>query len=39
MAVWKWVQRYEPHRIYDDVKRVQAFLVDETHVKMGSFEA
>jgi len=38
-AVWKWVQRYEPHRIYDDVKRVQAFLVDETYVKVGSFEA
>ena len=38
MAVWQWVQRYEPHRIYD-VKRVQAFLVDETYVKVGSFEA
>jgi putative transposase len=38
MAVWKWVQRYEPHRIFD-VKRVQAFLVDETYVKVGSFEA
>ena len=38
MAVWKWVQRYEPHRIYS-VKRVQAFLVDETYVKVGSFEA
>ena len=38
MAVWQWVQRYEPHRIFD-VKRVQAFLVDETYVKVGSFEA
>lgn len=38
MAVWHWVQRYEPHRIFD-VKRVQAFLVDETYVKVGSFEA
>jgi putative transposase len=38
MAVWKWVQRYEPHRVYD-VKRVQAFLVDETYVQVGSFEA
>ena len=37
-AVWQWVQRYEPHRIYD-VKRVKAFLVDETYVKVGSFEA
>jgi putative transposase len=37
-AVWKWVQRYEPHRVFH-VKRVQAFLVDETYVKVGSFEA
>lgn len=29
MAVWKWVQRYDPHKIFD-VRRVQAFLVDET---------
>ncbi len=35
MAVWKWVQRYDPHRIFD-VNRVQAFLVDETYVKIGS---
>src|ERR1700730_13595427 len=37
-AVWKWVQRYEPHQMFD-VKRVQAFLVDETYVQVGSFEA
>lgn len=37
-AVWQWVQRFEPHRVFD-VKRVQAFLVDETYVKVGSFEA
>jgi putative transposase len=35
MAVWKWVQRYDPHRVFD-VPRVQAFLVDETYVKVGS---
>ncbi len=38
MSVWKWVQRYQPHRIFD-VMRVQAFLVDETYVKIGSSEA
>jgi putative transposase len=37
-AVWQWVQRFEPHRVYD-VKRIQAFLVDETYVKVGHFEA
>jgi putative transposase len=39
-AVWQWVQRYEPHRIFDVKRRVQAFLVvDETYVKVGHFEA
>ena len=38
MAVGKWVQRYEPHRVFD-VKRMQAFLVDETYVKVGSSDA
>ncbi|MBI2183481.1 MAG: IS6 family transposase [Thaumarchaeota archaeon] len=33
-AVWKWVQRYDPHRIFD-VRRVQASLVDETYMKVG----
>ena len=37
-AVWQWVQRYEPRKVFA-VKRVQAFLVDETYVKVGSFEA
>ena len=37
-AVWQWVQRYEPHRVFD-VRRIQAFLVDETYVQVGSFEA
>jgi transposase-like protein len=38
MSVWKWVQRYEPPRIFD-VKRIPAFLVDETYVKIDSSDA
>jgi putative transposase len=37
-AVWSWVQRYEPRKVFG-VKRVQAFLIDETYVQIGSFEA
>lgn len=37
-AVWQWVQRYEPHRVFG-ARRVQAFLVDETYVQVGSFGA
>ena len=38
VAVWDWVQRFNPNHIFD-VRRVQAFLVDETYVRVGSFEA
>lgn len=38
VAVWKWIRRFNPHHAFD-VKRVQAFLVDETYVNVGSFEA
>jgi putative transposase len=38
MAVWNWVQRYEPRRVFG-ATRVRAFLIDETYVQVGSLEA
>ena len=38
VAVWKWVQAFDPKYLFH-VKRVDAFLVDETYVQVGSFEA
>ncbi len=38
VAVWKWVQRFDPQHLFS-VKRVNAFLVDENYVKVGSSEA
>jgi putative transposase len=38
VAVWRWVQRFDPRHLFC-VRRVCAFLVDETYVKVGSFEA
>ena len=38
VAVWKCVERFDLKHIFG-VKRVSAFLVDETYVKVGSFEA
>ena len=29
VAIWKWVQRFNPRRLYC-CKRVSAFLIDET---------
>lgn len=38
VAVWTWVQRFRPITLFP-TERVCAFLVDETYVKVGSFEA
>jgi putative transposase len=38
VAMWKWVQRFNPKRLYC-CKRVSAFLIDETMVQIGSNEA
>ena len=38
VAVWKWVQRFNPKHLYC-CKRVSAFLIDETMLQIGSTEA
>jgi putative transposase len=38
IAIWKWVQRFNPRRLYC-CKRVAAFLIDETMVQIGSDQA
>ena len=38
VAIWKWVQRFNPKHVYC-CKRVSAFLIDETMVQIGSDEA
>jgi putative transposase len=38
VAIWKWVQRFNPRRLYC-CKRVSAFLIDETMLQIGSSEA
>jgi putative transposase len=35
VAVWKWVQRFRPNRIYVR-KRVAAFVIDETLIQIGN---
>jgi putative transposase len=35
VAIWKWVQRFNPKRLYS-CKRVSAFLIDETMLQIGS---
>jgi putative transposase len=38
VAVWKWVQRFDPKRLYH-CKRISAFIIDETMLQIGSNEA
>ena len=38
VAIWKWVQRFNPRCIYR-CKRVSAFLIDETMLQIGSDQA
>ena len=38
VAIWKWVQRFSPKRLYH-CKRVSAFLIDETMLQIGTDEA
>ena len=39
VAIWKWVQRFNPKRLYCCKRRVSAFLIDETMLQIGSTEA
>jgi putative transposase len=38
VAIWKWVQRFNPRRLYC-CKRVSAFLIDETMLQIGPDQA
>jgi putative transposase len=38
VAIWKWVQRFNPKRLYR-CKRVSAFIINETMIQIGSSEA
>jgi putative transposase len=36
VAIWKWIQKYEPQRILSRRKKIAEFILDETQVKVGS---
>ena len=38
VAIWKWVQRFNPKRLYHR-KRLPAILIDETMLQIGPEEA
>jgi putative transposase len=36
VAVWKWIQKYNPQKILSRRKKIAEFILDETQVKVGS---
>ncbi|MGB9169281.1 MAG: DDE-type integrase/transposase/recombinase [Nitrososphaeraceae archaeon] len=35
-AVWKWIQRFGSSHIYNNHRRVSAFIIDETMIQIGN---
>jgi putative transposase len=35
IAIWNWIQRFGSSQIYNKRKRISAFVVDETIIKIG----
>ena len=38
VAVWYWVQKFNPEQFYQ-CRRVSAYLIDETQIQIGNSEA
>ena len=36
VAIWNWVQRFDPKIIYSRKRRVTAFVIDETMIQIGT---
>jgi putative transposase len=36
VAIWNWIQKYEPEIIKRKRKRIDEFIIDETQIKVGS---
>jgi putative transposase len=36
VAVWKWIQKYHPRKVFSKRKRISEYIVDETLLKVGS---
>ena len=36
VAIWNWIQKYQPKRISSQRNKIDEFIVDETVIKVGS---
>ena len=36
VSIWNWIQRYQPKRISSQSNKIDAFIVDEAVIKVGS---
>ena len=35
IAIWKWIQKYKPEKIFCKRRKISGFIVDETQIKVG----
>jgi putative transposase len=36
VSIWNWIQKYKPEKIASKRKKVEAYIIDETIIKVGS---
>ena len=36
VSIWNWIQRYKPEKIASKRKKIEAYIIDETIIKVGS---
>jgi putative transposase len=35
IAIWKWIQKYKPEKVFCKRRKISGFIVDETQIKVG----
>ena len=36
VAVWRWIQKYHPKKMFSNRNKIDEFIIDETQIKVGS---
>ena len=36
VSIWKWIQKYKPQKLSSNRKNINEYIIDETHLKVGS---
>jgi putative transposase len=36
VAIWKWIQKYHPRKVFSNKRKISEYIIDETLLKVGS---